>query len=66
MNTFEEILTEEIVTILVLVEMSLQWDYSDFCKQFKTGHNPCFSRNVFAIEIVIDFIKNVSESQSLF
>ena len=38
------------VTILVLVEMSLQYMFKIINDLIRTCHNPCFSRNVFAIK----------------
>ena len=54
------------VTILILVEGSLQYndftDYNHFCK----GHNPYFSRRFFAIWINELKKKSRKKSQSLF
>ncbi len=41
------------VTILVLVEYSLQFLYELLIKLGITGHNPCFSRILFAMDLVL-------------
>ena len=56
----------ECVTILVLVEMSLQWLYQYTFFVVGISHNPCFSRNVFAIVAVLDKSEGSDLSQSLF
>ena len=44
-----KIISGKKVTILVLVEMSLQYIIIGDIMKIKRCHNPCFSRNVFAI-----------------
>ena len=56
----------DLVTILVLVEMSLQSNKNLRRRKFKNSHNPCFSRNVFAICNLCIWRLRLFVSQSLF
>ena len=46
--------------------MSLQYYVVAIVQIAHIGHNPCFSRNVFAIHLTGDDLINSDESQSLF
>ena len=54
------------VTILVLVEYSLQSKEQIAADKSRKGHNPCFSRILFAIMVLSEIKDMVKKSQSLF
>ena len=54
------------VTILILVEGSLQYDYNDCYEVLDESHNPYFSRRFFAIKEKISLHLFHYGSQSLF
>ena len=58
--------TKNMVTILVLVEYSLQFSQKEYNEFEEKGHNPCFSRILFAIIYRTCKELQVTKSQSLF
>ena len=54
------------VTILVLVENSLQYYEEFLAKMQNSRHNPCFSGKLFAIKIMFDYINRCQRHNPCF
>ena len=62
----EEHTIGKMVTILVLVETSLQCQVETLKAQNQKCHNPCFSGNLFTMKIMVEEKDEYITSQSLF